>query len=142
MTKLRKRNPNAPSPTTQKETQAGEAAQKPTQNENDNVLAPAQISRGRSTSFTEPVRHPEPLRSHRPCSPTPYPVARNPDEDATGASESASEGNASDEKHALEIPQDHNADMYSGKCWCCGSMLVRVGLGEECVECWADQIVY
>jgi hypothetical protein len=135
MPKLRKLNPNQHPPETQitmlPEYSAQEFAQ-----DND-VPAPIISSRG---LFTEPEKRLEQLRSHPPRSPTPSPPPR---EDAAGASKRSekADGRSEDRPH-MQFPRDFNPDMFAGVCWCCGSTLVRDGLGEKCVECWADQIVY
>ena len=46
------------------------------------------------------------------------------------------------ENEAGDFPWD--VDVQEGRCWCCGKALVRRmdGLGSQCVECWAGQVVY
>ncbi|KAF2452046.1 hypothetical protein P171DRAFT_17376 [Karstenula rhodostoma CBS 690.94] len=140
MAKLRKPNPNQAPPDTQTDMRMEDYTQQPTQH--DDSFAPGESSRGRSTSFTEPERRLEPLRSHPPRPLTPFPTARSGEGDSAGSSNDVSKGKSSDKKELKQFPRDFNPAMFAGVCWCCGSTLVRRDLGEECVECWADQIVY
>lgn len=93
-------------------------------------------TRERGIAFKEPEERREPLHSRPPRSPSPYPTAQNVPEDVVELPENAMQ------RSPRQFPHDVNPDMYAGVCWCCGSILERRGLGEECVECWADQIVY
>ncbi|KAF9739571.1 hypothetical protein PMIN01_02205 [Paraphaeosphaeria minitans] len=140
MSKLRKPNPSQPPLDSESEMPLKDSTQQSILNNDSSTHGQPHL--GQSTSFTEPEGRLEPLRSHPPRSPTPYPTAQGGEEDRVASSEDATKSEGSDKKGPMQFPRDFNPDMFTGLCWCCGGRLVCKGLGEECVECWADQIVY
>ena len=87
-----------------------------------------------SVRFVEPPQVAEkPVKKRsRPYERTPYPSGANILEESSVDRENGSE----------DFPWDVNRG--ETECWCCGKRLVRIteGVDEECMECWAGQVVY
>lgn len=133
MTRLAKPEPNRQN--SHSETLPGDASQQSIQT--DSPPTQETSVRERSISVKYPEIYLQPQRSNPPPSPTLHPTGQVSPVRSSRASEIEDRNEST-----VKFPHDFDFDKFAGLCWCCGGVLVRRGLGEECVECWADQIVY